>query len=205
MVGRKTGIGKEVNWGTEQNMEISVVEKELMSLHCNESLVLWEMKGSLSHRSVLPLLSQHSKSSPVTCRQGTGMRQSIPAGRKNLASTIHMGFLHSPSQRSFIPFYCTWKRWSSYGFLMEQERKTTLLSILSQMSHNPRVEKKEAKTSNGLLWTAETRMEEEAYDGYKHSERAQKCFQKFLLKVDHPEKQSLIWLSSISTLEALIH
>lgn len=52
--------------------------------------------------------------------------------------------------------------------------------------------KKEAKTSNGLLWTAETRMEEEAYDGYKHSERAQKCFQKFLLKVDHPEKQSLI-------------
>ncbi len=72
------------------------------------------------------------------------MRQSIPAGRKNLASTIHMGF---SSQRSFIPFYCTWKRWSSYGFLMEQERKTTLKHFISDEPQPESVSFK--KTSNG--------------------------------------------------------
>lgn len=108
---------------------------------------------SFSHPSVLPLLSQRSKSFPVTCRQGTGMRQSIPVGRKNLASTIHMGFSHSPSQRSFIPFYCTWKRWSSYGFLMEQERKND--SFKHFISDEPQPEsvslKKWVMVRGGLL------------------------------------------------------
>lgn len=59
------------------------------------------------------------------------------------------------------------------------------------------------KTSNGPRWTVETRMETEAYDGYKHSEcdvmeHTQSAFSASLLKEDSPEKQSLIRLSSTS-------
>ncbi len=50
---------------------------------------------------------------------------------------------------------------------MEQERKTTLKHFISDEPQPESVSFK--KTSNGLRWTAETRMEEEAYDGYKHS------------------------------------
>lgn len=51
---------------------------------------------------------------------------------------------------------------------MEQERKND--SFKHFISDEPQPESVSLKKmSNGPWWTAETRMEEEAYDGYKHS------------------------------------